>query len=86
MSLNLLEQLALAIAIAAMALALWRLLLGPDTANRLVATDTLTVITTALLALLAVLLDSYWMLDVILMFAALGFVGTVVLARLLEND
>jgi len=85
MSLTVLEQLALILIAAALTLSAWRLLRGPDAANRLVAVDTLTVITTALLALLAALTGSPWLLDVVLLFAALGFVGVVVLARLLEN-
>jgi len=58
MSLNPLEILAFALMGAALLLGLVRFALGPATPDRLVAADTLSVITTAGLAGVAVLLDS----------------------------
>ncbi len=71
--------------LAAVALALWRLLLGPSTPDRVVAADTLGVITTAGLVWLASALDNGIYLDVALVYAALAFIGVVAIARALER-
>ncbi len=63
-----------------------RLFLGPTAPDRVVAADTLAVITTAALAGLATLFDSPIYLDVALVYGTLAFVGTVAIARALEND
>jgi multicomponent Na+:H+ antiporter subunit F len=86
MSLNLLEMLAFALMGAALLLGLARFALGPATPDRLVAADTLSVITTAGLAGVAVLLDSPLYLDVALVYGVLSFVGVVALARAIEGD
>jgi multisubunit Na+/H+ antiporter MnhF subunit len=86
MTLNLLEMLAFALMGAALLLGLVRFALGPATPDRLVAADTLSVITTAGLAGVAVLLDSPLYLDVALVYGVLSFVGVVALARAIEGD
>jgi multicomponent Na+:H+ antiporter subunit F len=86
MSLNLLEMLAFALMGAALLLGLVRFGLGPATPDRLVAADTLSVITTAGLAGVAVLLESPLYLDVALVYGVLSFVGVVALARAIEGD
>jgi multisubunit Na+/H+ antiporter MnhF subunit len=86
MSLNPLEILAFALFGAALLLGLVRFALGPATPDRLVAADTLSVITTAGLAGVAVLLDSPLYLDVALVYGVLSFVGVVALARAIEGD
>lgn len=70
---------------AAFLLGLWRLIAGPQTPDRIVAADTLGVITTAGLVLLALLLDSALYLDVALVYGVLAFVGVVALARIIET-
>lgn len=69
----------------AVVLTLVRLGWGPTTADRVVAVDTLAVITTAGLAWLALALDSSLYLDVALIYGLLSFVGVVALARILEK-
>ncbi len=86
MSLNLLEILAFALMGLALLLGLVRFVLGPRTPDRLVAADTLSVITTAGLAGIAVLLASPLYLDVALVYGVLAFVGVVALARAIEGD
>ncbi len=78
--------LALALLLLGVGFALLRLLLGPTAADRLVAADTLGVITTAALAGLAAWLDSPLYLDVALVYGVLSFVGSIALARALEGD
>lgn len=80
-----LQSAALAVFAAAIVLGLLSFLRGPATPDRLVATDTLTVITTALLAMLAALLQSVLYLDVALVYGVLAFVGVVALARIIES-
>jgi multicomponent Na+:H+ antiporter subunit F len=86
MSLNPLEIAAFSLMGAALLLGLVRFALGPRTPDRLVAADTLSVITTAGLSGVAVLLDSPLYLDVALIYGVLSFVGVVALARAIEGD
>jgi multicomponent Na+:H+ antiporter subunit F len=66
-------------------LCMLRLLLGPTTLDRLVAADTLAVISTAVLVAVAAWLNDPVYLDIALVFATLAFVGTVAIARSLER-
>lgn len=86
MSPNLLEQATLLMLGIALALGLWRLLKGPHTGDRIIAADTLGVITTGGLALLAALLGQALYLDVALIYGTLAFIGVVALARAIERD
>jgi multicomponent K+:H+ antiporter subunit F len=66
---------------AAMALNLWRLVLGPALPDRILALDTLTINTIALVLLLDMALDTRVYLEAALVLAMMGFVGTVALAK-----
>lgn len=83
--LNSLEWLVLAILAGALILAFARLGSGPGAPDRLVAADTLGVIATSGLALVAWLLGSALYLDVALVYGVLSFVGVVALARAIEG-
>ncbi len=85
MSLNPLEIAAFALMGTALLLGLVRFGLGPRTPDRLVAADTLSVISTAGLAGVAALLASPLYLDVALVYGVLAFVGVVALARAIEG-
>jgi multisubunit Na+/H+ antiporter MnhF subunit len=85
MNLNALEITAFGLLGAAQLLCLFRLLLGPRTPDRIVAGDTLSIITTAGLAGLAFLLDSVLYLDIALIYGVLAFVAVVALARAVEG-
>ncbi|RMG34763.1 MAG: cation:proton antiporter [Gammaproteobacteria bacterium] len=82
---NAIEVLALILVGAAFVLAMARLLLGPATPDRVVAADTLGVIGTGALALLAWLLGSALYLDVALVLGTLAFIGVVAIARAIEG-
>lgn len=84
MSLDFLEIGGLLLFGAAIAMSAWRLLKGPTTPDRIVAADTLNVIATAGIALLAAVFDNPIYLDVALVYGVLSFVGTVALARAIE--
>ena len=62
-----------------------RFVIGPGTSNRVVALDTLTTISTALLVLLGLIFERYIYIDVALIYAVLGFVGVLTVARYLEG-
>lgn len=82
---NLLEWLALGLMGCALALAFLRLALGPAAPDRLVAADTLGIVATPGLALVAWLLGSALYLDVALVYGVLAFVGVVALARAIDG-
>jgi multicomponent Na+:H+ antiporter subunit F len=86
MSLNVLEILAFGLVGIAVLLGLVRLVLGPESPDRIVSADTLSVIATAALAGLAILLDSPLYLDVALIYGVLAFVGVVAIARAIEGN
>lgn len=85
MTLTLLEQIALLLLGGALLLGLLRLLLGPTSPDRIVTADTLSVIVTAGLAVIAALFWNPVYLDVALIYGLLSFVGVVALARTIEG-
>ncbi len=86
MSLTTLELIAFAMLGLALLLCLLRLVLGPHSPDRIVAADTLSVITTTALAGLAAFLQSPLYLDVALIYGVLAFVGVVAIARAIEGN
>lgn len=82
---------AIAITLGLLALALllttWRLIAGPDAADRILALDTLYVNTVALIMVLGIAYGTTRHFEAALLIALLGFVSTVALARfLLRGD
>ena len=65
--------------------ALFRLLAGPSSFDRVVGLDTLNIIVTALIAFLAFVFKNALYLDIALVYGILSFVETVVFARFLEG-
>lgn len=80
-------SMALTIAIAmvglAIALSLWRLVVGPDATDRILALDTLTINAIALVLMLGISLGSNLFFEAALILAMMGFVGTVALCKYL---
>lgn len=62
-----------------------RTLLGPSLADRVVALDGLVVTIVAVTVLVAIHTDSRWFLDVAVVVAVVGFVGTSAAARFIER-
>jgi multicomponent Na+:H+ antiporter subunit F len=62
-----------------------RLIKGPTASDRVVALDTISTITTALLVLLGFIFKRYVYLDVALVYALLTFIGAIAVARFLEK-
>jgi multicomponent K+:H+ antiporter subunit F len=69
----------------AILLSVWRLVRGPGIQDRILALDTLYVVTTALLIALGIWLDSGVYFESAMVIALLGFVGTVAFSRYLER-
>jgi multicomponent K+:H+ antiporter subunit F len=72
-------QIALVLMSAALVLNIWRLLKGPDIADRIIALDTMYINSVALLVLLGIVRGSALYFEAALIMALLGFVGTVAL-------
>lgn len=71
----------------AMALNLWRLVRGPGTPDRILALDTLSINTIALVMLLDIALGTVVYFEAALIIAMMGFVGTVALCKfILSGD
>jgi multicomponent Na+:H+ antiporter subunit F len=62
-----------------------RFVKGPRSGDRVVALDTMSIIITSALVLLAHIFDRYIYVDVALVYAVLGFVGVIVIARYIEG-
>lgn len=81
---NPLQVLTVVLMLGALVMVLIRFLLGPGTPDRVVAADTGSVIITAGLAGIALVLSRSIYLDIALVFAALAFVGVIAIARAIE--
>jgi len=62
-----------------------RFIKGPTAGDRAVALDTITTIGVAGLVLVAYLFQRFVYVDVALVYAVLGFIGVIVIARYLEG-
>jgi multicomponent K+:H+ antiporter subunit F len=82
-------SMALDIAAAAIAVAMllcaWRLWRGPETADRILALDTLYMNVIALVVVLGLRWNTALLFEAALLVAMLGFIGTVALARYLTR-
>jgi multisubunit Na+/H+ antiporter MnhF subunit len=86
MSLSILQMIAVGLFGLGILLSTLRMIKGPTAPDRVVASDTLAVITTAGLAFIASLFDNPIYLDIALVYGTLAFVGTVAISRALEGD
>lgn len=62
-----------------------RFVKGPRSGDRALALDTFSIIITAAMVLLAHVFERYIYVDVALIYAVLGFVGIIVIARYIEG-
>jgi len=77
----------LSLIVLAMAMNVYRLAIGPDVPDRLLALDTLYVNSIALIVLLGLWLDTKTYFEAAILIAMLGFVGTMAICRyLLRGD
>jgi len=78
--------LALAIHILLAAVVLWRVWRGENIVDRLIGADLVTVLTLAALVLLALINRDGIYIDVALALAALGFIGSIALAKYIADE
>lgn len=77
----------LSLIVLAMAMNIYRLAIGPDVPDRLLALDTLYVNSIALIVLLGLWLNTKTYFEAAILIAMLGFVGTMAICRyLLRGD
>ncbi len=62
-----------------------RLLAGPSSFDRLLASDTLVVVATAFLAVYSTTAGGALYIDVAIVYAVIGFIGVVTIARFLQG-
>ncbi|HET6519081.1 MAG TPA: K+/H+ antiporter subunit F [Geminicoccaceae bacterium] len=73
--------------VAAMFLNLWRLMVGPELTDRILALDTFYINTIALLMLLGIQIGSDIFFEAALLIAMMGFIGTVAFCKyILRGD
>ncbi|WP_438971304.1 K+/H+ antiporter subunit F [Methylophaga sp.] len=85
--LNVAINISFAMVCLALLLSLYRLLLGPDVPDRILALDTLYINSIALLILLGISLKSVLYYEAALLIALMGFMGTLALSKyLLRGD
>lgn len=70
----------------AMALVVYRIAAGPESADRIIALDLFSILVVALIALLALATGEKVLLDVAVAYALVAFLGTVAYARYLERS
>jgi len=70
----------------ALALVFIRFLIGPNTVNRVISFDVLTVGSLGLIALIAVFEERQMYLDVNIIYALLSFIAVVVVAKYIEKN
>lgn len=63
----------------------YRLVIGPSSADRVQALDTIGINLIAGIGIVSVLLETYAYIDLILLIGILSFVGTVALTRFIER-
>ena len=66
-------------------IAMLRFILGPSVVDRVIAFDTMTIITLSLIATIAHFSSRFIYLDVALVYGLLSFLGVVAVARYLEK-
>ncbi|MAL97607.1 K+/H+ antiporter subunit F [Hydrocarboniclastica marina] len=75
----------LALTSLALLLNLYRLVIGPDTPNRILALDTMYINAIATIILLGMKLQSTLLFEAALLIAVMGFVGTVAMSKFLTR-
>lgn len=77
---------ALLVHVGLLAAVLWRLWRGENIIDRLTASDLLNILTLAILVLLALIEQDSIYIDAALGLAALGFIGTIALAKYVADE
>jgi multisubunit Na+/H+ antiporter MnhF subunit len=76
----------LVILILLIGVALWRVWRGENIVDRLIGADLVTTLTLAVLVVIALITRNSIYIDVALALAALGFIGTIALAKYIADE
>jgi multicomponent Na+:H+ antiporter subunit F len=82
---NLFFEIILGVVAIGLLLSFIRFIKGPTASDRVVALDTMTTTFVSVLVLLGYIYQRYIYIDVSLVYAVLGFIGVLVIARYLEG-
>lgn len=82
---NILFYTAVSIALLAVVIAFFRLLIGPSAADRTVALDGMTIISISVITAAAYFLGRVIYIDVALVYALISFLGVIAIARFIER-
>ncbi len=82
---NLFFEIILGIVAVGLLLAFIRFIKGPTASDKVVALDTMTTSFVSVLVLLGYLFQRFIYVDVSLIYAVLGFIGVIIIARYLEG-
>ncbi len=82
---NLFFEIILGIVAVGLLLAFIRFVKGPTASDKVVALDTMTTSFVSVLVLLGYLFQRFIYVDVSLIYAVLGFIGVIIIARYLEG-
>lgn len=67
-------------------LCLVRAIKGPTAPDRIIAFDASITLVVALIAMLSFLYKSYFLVDIAIVYAVLGFIGTLAIAKYLQGE
>jgi len=73
------------IALLALAMAFFRMIIGPTSVDRIVALDNMTIASVSLIVFFAVYLGRIIYVDVALVYALISFIGIIAIARYFER-
>lgn len=82
---NILFYTAVSIALLAVVISFFRLLIGPSAADRTVALDGMTIISISVITAAAFFLGRVIYIDVALVYALISFLGVIAIARFIER-
>lgn len=82
---EILQSVTLVLLCGAILLSLFRLFLGPSSADRVVALDVMTIISVGLITVIASLLERSVYIDAAMVYGLISFIGVISFARYLEG-
>ncbi len=71
--------------LAALLIAFIRMIIGPTSADRVVALDVMTIISISLIVFLAAFLERAIYIDVAIVYSIISFIGVIAIARYMER-
>ncbi len=82
---NVLFLVSAVIALAALGVSAIRFFRGPDTLDRVVAFDVITIVSISLIAIIGYIMHRSVLIDVALVYGLLSFLGVIIIAKFVER-